>query len=117
VASVDAPGALVNHAQKTLQNEADPNPTNDSASVSLNAAASANLRIVKTQTLTRGSVGEAMTFNIVVANQGPSPATGVTVSDVLPPGMTFVSAAPEGVYDQGTGIWTVGSASSGTVLH
>ena len=54
VASVDAPGALVNQAQKTQQIEADPNPTNDSASVSLNAAASANLRILKTQTLTRG---------------------------------------------------------------
>ena len=59
-----------------------------------------------------------MTFNIVVVNQGPSPATGVTVSDVLPAGMTFVSAAPEGVYDQATGIWTVGSlgASSSAVL-
>ena len=118
VASVDAPGALVNQAQKTQQNETDPNPTNDSASLSLNAAASANLKILKTQTQTRGSVGEAMTFNIVVVNQGPSPATGVTVSDVLPAGMTFVSAAPEGVYDQATGIWTVGSlgASSSAVL-
>ena len=118
VASVDAPGALVNQAQKTQQTETDPNPTNDSASVSLNAAASANLKILKTQTQTRGAVGEALTFNIVVFNQGPSPATGVTVSDVLPPGMTFVSAAPAGVYDQATGIWTVGSlgVSSTAVL-
>ena len=38
VATVDTPGGLVNKAEKTQQVEADPNPANDSASVTLNAA-------------------------------------------------------------------------------
>ena len=94
VATVDAPGALVNTAAKTLQVEADPNPANDSASVTLNAAASANLKIVKATTRATASVGETLTFYVLVLNVGPSPATGVRVSDVLPPGLTFVSANP-----------------------
>jgi uncharacterized repeat protein (TIGR01451 family) len=35
-----------------------------------------------------------ITYNIVVANAGPSPAASVTVTDVLPTGTTFVSATP-----------------------
>ncbi len=40
-------------------------------------------------------------------------ATGVTVSDVLPVGVTFVSAAGTGTYTSGTGVWSVGSLASG----
>ena len=108
VATVDTPGALVNTATKTQQVEADPNPANDSASVTLNAAASANLKIVKAATRSTVSVGETLTFNVLVVNVGPSPATGVAVSDVLPPGLTFVSANPAAAYDGLTGLWTVG---------
>ena len=88
--------------------EADPNPANDSASVTLNAAASANLKILKAATRSTVSVGETMTFYVLVVNLGPSPATGVRVSDVLPPGLTFVSANPAAEYDAITGVWTVG---------
>jgi uncharacterized repeat protein (TIGR01451 family) len=34
-----------------------------------------------------------MTYTMVVTNNGPSRATGVTLTDPLPPGVTFVSAA------------------------
>ena len=88
--------------------EADPNPANDSASVTLNAAASANLKIFKAATRATVSVGETLTFYVLVVNVGPSPATGVRVSDVLPPGLTFVSANPAAAYDAITGVWTVG---------
>ncbi|HVQ22981.1 MAG TPA: cobalamin-dependent protein, partial [Candidatus Saccharimonadia bacterium] len=107
--TVDTPGGLVNKAEKTQQVEADPTTANDSASVTLNAAASANLKILKAATRSTVSVGEPLTFNVVVVNLGPSPATGVRVSDVLPPGLTFVSSKPDAAYDATTGIWTVGA--------
>jgi uncharacterized repeat protein (TIGR01451 family) len=41
-------------------------------------------------------------------------ATGVVVTDLLPAGVTFVSAvASEGSYNAGTGIWTVGTVTIG----
>ena len=77
MATVTAPGALVNTATITQQTEVDPNAANNSASVTLNAAESANLKVTKALTRSSPHVGELLTFNVIVANQGPSPATGV----------------------------------------
>ena len=51
---------------------------------------------------------------MIVANQGPSPATGVAVTEVLSAGLAFESAAAsQGSYDSATGLWTVGSLANG----
>ena len=114
VATVTAPGALVNTATITQQTEVDPNAANNSASVTLNAAESANLTVTKALTRSSPHVGELLTFNVIVANQGPSPATGVAVTEVLSAGLAFESAAPsQGAYDSATGLWTVGSLANG----
>ena len=68
---------MVNAAIITQQTEGDSNPVNNRASVTLNAAESANLKVIKTLTRSSPHVGELLTFNVIVANQGPSPATGV----------------------------------------
>ena len=113
VATVTAPGALVNTATITQQTEVDPNAANNSASVTLNAAESANLTVTKALTRSSPHVGELLTFNVIVANQGPSPATGVAVTEVLSAGLAFESAAPsQGAYDSATGVWTVGSIAN-----
>ena len=45
---------------------------------------------------------------------GPSNATGVTVTDVLPAGFTYVSDTPSvGTYNSGTGVWTIGNLANG----
>ncbi len=113
VATVTAPGALVHTATITQQTELDPNGANNSASVTLNAAESANLTVTKALTRASPHVGELLTFNVSVANQGPSPATGVAVTDLLPAGLAFESAAAsQGAYDSATGVWTVGSIAN-----
>ena len=86
VATVTEPGALVNTATITQQTEADSNAANNSASVTLNAAESANLKVIKSLTRSSPHVGELLTFNVIVANQGPSPATGIQVTEVLSAG-------------------------------
>ena len=101
VATVTAPGPVVNAAIITQQTEGDSNPVNNRASVTLNAAESANLKVIKTLTRSAPHVGELLTFNVIVANQGPSPATGVQVTEVLSAGLDFESAVPsQGVLRQ-----------------
>ena len=51
----------------------------------------------------------ATPFVFVIARS----ATGVTVNDLLPAGLTFVSATPSvGTYNNATGVWTVGTLNN-----
>ena len=53
-------------------------------------------------------VGDSVLWTVVVRNAGPSTATDVQVSDVLPAGLRFVNAAPlTGVFANDT--WTIAS--------
>jgi uncharacterized repeat protein (TIGR01451 family) len=76
VATVKAPGPLFAAAFIRQQTEADSNPANNRASVTLNAAESANLKVIKSLTRSSPHVGELLTFNVSVVNQGPEPGDG-----------------------------------------
>ena len=58
-------------------------------------------------------IGNNLVFPIIVTNAGPDAATNVTVRNLLPAGLTYVSDNGLGTYDSGTGIWTVGTLASG----
>jgi uncharacterized repeat protein (TIGR01451 family) len=74
----------------------------------------ADLSLTKTANPDSVTVGDNVTFTIEVHNSGPDQATGVTVSDPLPAGTSFVSAnESQGSYDPLTGIWTVGTLNVG----
>jgi len=74
---------------------------------------SADLSLTKAVDDPTPNVGSNVTFTIVVSNGGPSDATGVNVTDVLPYGLTFVSADPAASYNNSTGVWTVGNLTNG----
>ncbi|TPD73458.1 putative Ig domain-containing protein, partial [Flavobacterium microcysteis] len=80
----------------------------------LNVAAIADLSIVKTANATVPTIGQQVTFTIAVTNNGPNAATGVSVTDHLPTGYTYVSSTvTAGAYNNGTGIWTIGNMANG----
>ena len=55
-------------------------------------AGSANLALTKTDSPDPVTVGAPLTYLIAVSNTGPDAASNVVVTDVLPAGVTFVSA-------------------------
>src|SRR5262245_14361106 len=56
------------------------------------------------------AVDQQVTFTVTLSNLGPSPAIGVVLNDLLPTGLSFVSATPsQGNYDPVAGVWTVGN--------
>ena len=116
VATVLAPAsgpaqALTNTATATSTTP-DPNPDNNTDQSTLTPQ-SADLAVFKTVDNAEPSIGELVTFEIVVANYGPDTATLVTVNDPLPSGLEFVSAsASQGAYVAGTGVWTVGTVTT-----
>jgi uncharacterized repeat protein (TIGR01451 family)/fimbrial isopeptide formation D2 family protein len=89
----------------------DPNDANNQAETPTDPQ-SADLFMRKTVDNPRPEVGEEVTFTLTLENLGPTTAQNVTVADSLPAGLQFVSAAPDGVYDSGTGVWTVGTLAA-----
>ncbi len=63
---------------------------------------------------TTPAIGSNVTFTITVFNDGPNNATGVTVRNVLPSGLTYLSDDSGGNYNSGTGDWAVGNLASGS---
>ena len=101
-------GTLSNTAEVSA-NEPDLTPGNDTATEETTVNAEADLAVTKTDTPDLVIAGETLTYTLTVTNSGPSDATGVTVTDTLPSGITFFSATPsQGSYDSPTGVWTVG---------
>lgn len=77
--------------------------------------ASADLSLTKTVNFANPYDGDSVVFTLVLSNAGPNAATGVTVKDILPSdAYTYTNAIPSaGNYDPVTGIWNVGSVSTG----
>ncbi len=76
------------------------------------APAQADLSLTQTVSSATPANGTAIVYTLVVTNAAASTLTanGVSVRDLLPGGVTFVSAsATQGSYSNGTGLWTVGS--------
>jgi uncharacterized repeat protein (TIGR01451 family) len=81
------------------------------------APSGADLSLKKQITPTTVIVGAQAIFNITLSNDGPQSADLVTVRDILPAGLTFVSAtASRGSYDAATGMWNVGQIVPGEHL-
>jgi uncharacterized repeat protein (TIGR01451 family) len=95
----------------------DPNLANNTATDSDPIAAAVSLGASKTDGSSTYTPGGNATYTIVVTNGGPSDATNVTVTDLLPPGVTLsapATCAPAGAATCGAVTGAIGGASAGT---
>ena len=91
----------------------DPNVTNNNVTVNITVPQTADLSVVKIVNVDRVSVGNRITYTIVVKNNGPDTALDVYAVDKLSDALKFVSyKASVGVYDPATGIWTIGNLTN-----
>ncbi len=72
----------------------DSDPNNNSATASAPLGPKVDLQIEKSASIDAVPAGGQVMYTLVVKNNGPSDASGVTVSDPLPAGLTIVSATP-----------------------
>ncbi|MBC8281964.1 MAG: DUF11 domain-containing protein, partial [Chloroflexi bacterium] len=88
----EAPGVLINQA-KLVQEGLDPDAAVTAADESTTVKMMSDLSIAIKDVSSSVLQGEEFTFDFVVSNAGPSPATGVSVSNELPEGLRLVPSA------------------------
>jgi uncharacterized repeat protein (TIGR01451 family) len=112
-----SPGAITNTATAASANEGAPG--NESASAPTTIIGGANLVTTKSGP-SATQTGSQIAYTIGVTNNGPDPATNLAVTDVLPAGVTFVSATPSQGSCSGTttvtcNLGTLANASTATI--
>jgi uncharacterized repeat protein (TIGR01451 family) len=109
---------ISNTACVETSSPADPNTTNDCDTVVVTVvpvviqqpqAQSADLEVTKTVSNPTPNEGDTIVFIVSVLNVGPNIANNVTISDIMPTGLTFVSSTGTGSYSAATGVWTIGT--------
>jgi len=94
VAANAAPGTIITETDSVTSTTSDPNSANNSASVNVLVADSADLSVTNTASPIPVLAGGTITYTQVVNNAGPSTATSVTVTETLPASTTASSLTP-----------------------
>ncbi len=76
----------------------------------------ADLSLSKSVNNSNPATGSAIFYTLQLTNNGPLDATNVQVIDILPTGFEFTSSSGSGSYDDATGLWTIGTITSGQTL-
>ena len=113
-ATIDAgtAGKTLTSLVSNTQNQTDSNLTTDDLSASLTVQ-SANLITSKTVNVTTPNEGDVVTYTISITNDGPSDATGVSLTDILPTDVTYTSDDSSGAYNSASGVWSIGNLANG----
>jgi uncharacterized repeat protein (TIGR01451 family) len=82
-------GLLLVLARET---SASPLPQQPRCSISSDEDADPDLAVTKSDSADPAVAGGALSYTLVITNNGPATATGVAVTDTLPAGVTFVTA-------------------------
>lgn len=82
------------NAASVVTDTPDPDPANNISTVCVPPAPKANLVVRKVASDIAPRPGGEVMYTLVVSNDGPSDATGVTVSDAIPSALKVTSAQP-----------------------
>lgn len=89
----------------------------EEAVATVEAVNPADIAVTKTAAAAIAIVNEPFVYTITARNLGPGAAANLKVSDVLPSGLSYVSAvATQGAYDSGSGTWDVGTLANGATV-
>jgi large repetitive protein len=112
-ATAASSGLKTNTAQVTASDQFDTNTADNQAGVDVTPQV-ADLSVVKEVNDSTPNAGQSITFTIRVINSSTTQqATGVTLTDQIPAGMTIGTATPSsGTYNQTTGVWDIGTIAA-----
>ncbi|WP_167619749.1 Ig-like domain-containing protein, partial [Maribellus sediminis] len=115
----DVVNSVITNTATHTQDQVDSNVSTDDPSERLAVNSLAN--IITEKLLTSGNPvpaeGDIVSFQINVSNNGPAKATNVTLTDLLPVGLTPTAnngTVSSGIYDQNTGLWSLDTIPVGT---
>jgi uncharacterized repeat protein (TIGR01451 family) len=92
-------GTLLTNSASATSGNTDDVPANNTVSMTttvVSPAANADLAVTKADTPDPVPAGRELTYTIVVTNNGPATAIGVTLTDAVPANTTFVSVSTPG---------------------
>ena len=117
VAKVDngTAGQTLTNTISNTQDQLDTNQTLDDLEETV-IVSSSDLKTIKTVNNSAPLVGDIIIYTITVANNGLSDATGVSLKDNLPFGITYVSDDSAGDFNQFSGIWNIGNLGNQDVV-
>ncbi len=120
-ASVD-PGtvgsAFENRVDDLGADQVDPNAANDVDQVSIAVVATLDLAVSKTVDVASPEEGQTIVYTVLVTHVSGAAASGITVLDLLPLGLEYVShVLTQGAYDPVTGRWSGFGLAPGASLE
>jgi uncharacterized repeat protein (TIGR01451 family)/CSLREA domain-containing protein len=112
-----ATGTITNTAT-VVSNEFDPNLSDNTTSQDTTVNPAADLTVTQSDSPDPVAVGNNVTYTMTVTNNGPSVATGVTLTDTLPAGVLFISATSSSGNCNGTGpvLCSLGTLAKGASI-
>jgi uncharacterized repeat protein (TIGR01451 family) len=108
-----APTGDVDNTATVTSDTPDPDAANDTATATTTLGADADLMLTKTASTQGVAEGDQFDYTLTVENAGPSTATGVVITDNLPPSQTLVASSGCAEDPAGAPTCTVGTLTPG----
>ena len=105
-------GSTLSGAATVTAHEQEANPGDNTSGTASLHVPQVDIGVTLAVSNPRPNENEVITYTVQAANLGPDTATGITIQDLLPAGLTWIGASNSD-YADSNGVWTVGTLSSG----